>query len=143
VSAALPVPGIGQAVAGFVSLTLRTAESKLIYRLATILALVSSGFAYCVFLLVWLAVYRENPNPGPIGRETMTAYLVAAFMVNAVLTLSLELRFIQRVRMGLVAIDLIRPVGFVVLQLAQGAGDALVIRDRKGFHIIVLTNVES
>lgn len=125
-SAALPVPSASQLVSGFTQLALRTAESKLTYRLATVLSLIASGLAYCVYLLVWLAVYRENPNPGPLGQGAMTAYLVAAFMVNAILTLSLEFRFIQRVRMGLVGIDLLRPLGFLPFQMAQGVGDALV-----------------
>jgi ABC-2 type transport system permease protein len=126
VTSALPVPSLSQWLAGFAALAARTAEAKLTYRLATILSIVTSGFAYCVFLLVWLAVYRENPNPGPIDRTTMMAYLVAAFVVNAVLNLSLEFRFIQRVRMGLVGIDLLRPIGFLPFQMAQGVGDALV-----------------
>jgi len=124
--AALPVPSVWQLVAGFTALALRTAESKLTYRLATVLSLIASGLAYCVYLLVWLAVYRENPNPGPLGQQAMTAYLVTAFIVNAILTLSLEFRFIQRVRMGLVGIDLLRPLGFLPFQIAQGVGDALV-----------------
>jgi ABC-2 type transport system permease protein len=67
-----------------------------------------------------------NPNPGPVPVGTMKAYLVAAFIVNSVLTLTLEMRFMQRVRMGLVAIDLLRPLGFMPFQMAQGVGDALV-----------------
>jgi ABC-2 type transport system permease protein len=126
VSAALPLPTLGQNVAGFVSLALKTAASKLTYRFATIISLVASGFAYCVFLLVWMEVYRVNPNPGPVSEGTMKAYLVAAFVANSILTLTLEMRFMQRVRMGLVVSDLLRPLGFLPFQMAQGVGDALV-----------------
>jgi ABC-2 type transport system permease protein len=42
------------------------------------------------------------------------------------LILTVETRFMQRVRMGLVAIDLLRPLGFLGFQLAQAAGDLLV-----------------
>jgi ABC-2 type transport system permease protein len=125
-SDALPLPTFGQSAAGFVSLALKTAGSKLVYRFATIISLIASGFAYCVFLLVWMEVYRVNPNPGPVSEDTMKAYLVAAFVVNAILTLTLEMRFMQRVRMGLVVSDLLRPLGFLPFQMAQGVGDALV-----------------
>jgi ABC-2 type transport system permease protein len=125
-SAALPLPTFAQNAAGFVSLALKTAGSKLVYRLATLISLTASGFAYCVFLLVWMEVYRVNPNPGPMSEGTMKAYLVAAFVVNAILTLTLEMRFMQRVRMGLVVSDLLRPLGFLPFQMAQGVGDALV-----------------
>jgi ABC-2 type transport system permease protein len=123
---ALPLPTFGQNAAGFVALALKTAGSKLVYRFATLISLVASGFAYCVFLLVWMEVYRVNPNPGPVSEDAMKAYLVAAFIVNATLTLTLEMRFMQRVRMGLVVSDLLRPLGFLPFQMAQGLGDALV-----------------
>lgn len=123
---ALPLPTFGQSAAGFAALARKTALSKLIYRFATIISLIASGFAYCVFLLVWMEVYRVNPNPGPVSEGTMKAYLVSAFIVNSILTLSLEFRFMQRVRMGLVVGDLLRPLGFMPFQMAQGLGDALV-----------------
>lgn len=125
-SAALPLPTFGQSAAGFTALALKTAASKLTYRFATIISLIASGFAYCVFLLVWIEVYRVNPNPGPVSEATMKAYLVSAFIVNSILTLALEFRFMQRVRMGLVVGDLLRPLGFLPFQMAQGVGDALV-----------------
>jgi ABC-2 type transport system permease protein len=125
-SAALPLPTFGQSAAGFAVLALKTAASKLTYRFATLISLIASGFAYCVFLLVWMEVYRVNPNPGPLSVTTMKAYLVSAFIVNSILTLSLEFRFMQRVRMGLVVGDLLRPLGFLPFQMAQGLGDALV-----------------
>jgi ABC-2 type transport system permease protein len=119
-------PSLGQQLVTFAVLADKTARSKLTYRLSTLLSLIASGFAYCVFLLVWLEVYRENPQQGPISRDQMLAYLVVAFLVNSIVTLSLEFRFMQRVRMGLVTADLLRPLGFMPFQLAQGVGDGIV-----------------
>jgi len=126
VSSELRLPSFGQQALAFAVLAEKTARSKLTYRLSTLLSLVSNGFAYCVFLLVWLQVYRENPQPGAVSRDQMLSYLVVAFLVNSVVTLSLEFRFMQRVRMGLVTSDLLRPLGFLPFQMAQGVGDALV-----------------
>jgi ABC-2 type transport system permease protein len=123
---ALPYPTLRQSLLGFCVLAQKTAETKLTYRLATVVSLVSSALAYGIFLLVWREVYRNNPRPGPLSREQMMAYLVLAFVTNAILTIAVETRFLQRVRMGLVAGDLIRPLGFVFFQLAQAAGDVLV-----------------
>ena len=125
-SVLLKTPSFGQMLRGFVALAQKTAATKLIYRLATLLTLLSSALGYSVVLLVWLEVYRENPAPGPLARDAMLAYLVTAFLVNCVLTLSLEFRFMQRVRMGLIAVDLLRPLGFLAFQLAQGVGDVLI-----------------
>jgi ABC-2 type transport system permease protein len=122
----LRTPTFAQSVRGFAVLAEKTAATKLTYRFATFLTLLASALGYSVVLLVWLEVYRENPAPGPIGRDAMLAYLVTAFLVNCVLTLSLEFRFMQRVRMGLIAVDLLRPLGFLAFQLAQGVGDALI-----------------
>ncbi len=122
----LPYPTLRQSLLGFCVLAQKTAQAKLTYRLATLVSLVSSAFAYGIFLLVWREVYRHNPRPGPLSREQMMAYLVLAFVTNAILTIAVEMRFLQRVRMGLVAGDLIRPLGFVFFQLAQAAGDVLV-----------------
>lgn len=119
-------PTFAQQLVTFALLADKTARSKLTYRLSTLLSLVASGFAYCVFLLVWLEVYRENPHQGAISRDQMLSYLVVAFLVNSIVTLTLEFRFMQRVRMGLITADLLRPIGFMPFQLAQGVGDALV-----------------
>lgn len=119
-------PGLGQSLAGFCVLAQKTAQTKLTYRLAMLVSLLASVLAYGVFLLVWREVYRQNPRPGPLSRDQMMAYLVIAFVVNAILTISVEFRFLQRVRMGLVVGDLLRPLGFVFFQMAQATGDVLV-----------------
>jgi ABC-2 type transport system permease protein len=123
---ALAYPTFRQSLLGFCVLAQKTAQTKLTYRLATVLSLLSGALAYGVFLLVWREVYRANPRPGPLSREQMMAYLVVAFVVNSILAIAVEMRFLQRVRMGLVAGDLIRPLGFVFFQMAQAAGDVLV-----------------
>jgi ABC-type uncharacterized transport system permease subunit len=71
-------------------------------------------------------VYRENPKPGPLELSAKLAYLVTAFIANEVLTVAVEFRVFQRVRMGLIAQDVIRPLGFVAFQMAQAVGDVLV-----------------
>jgi ABC-2 type transport system permease protein len=119
-------PTVAQTFACFWALAQKTAQTKLTYRLATVVSLMSSVIAYGVFLLVWREIYRQNPRPGPFSRDQMLAYLVVAFLVNAILTIAVELRFLQRVRLGLIACDLVRPLGFVFFQLAQATGDALV-----------------
>lgn len=130
VAAALPaslrVATFSQYVASFFVLAEKTAKTRLTYRLSTVLALLASGIAYSVILLVWLRVYRENPNPGPLPLSKMLAYLVTAFVTSEVLTLGTDWRVLQRVRMGLIATDVIRPLGFVTFQMAQAVGDLCV-----------------
>lgn len=122
----LPRPTARQVAHGFVVLAQKTAQTKLTYRLSTFVSLLASVASYGVFLLVWLAIYRENPRPGPLSRDEMLAYLIVAFLVNSLLVMSVELRFGQRLRMGLITGDLLRPIGFLLFQLAQATGDLLV-----------------
>jgi ABC-2 type transport system permease protein len=123
---ALRVASFAQRVDGFLVLAEKTARARLTYRLSALLALLASAIAYSVVLLVWLEVYRRNPNPGPLPLAKMLAYLVSAFVASEVLTLAVDWRVLQRVRMGLIATDVIRPLGFVTFQMAQAVGDLLV-----------------
>jgi ABC-2 type transport system permease protein len=123
---ALRHPRLRDAFWGFVALADKTARAKLTYRFSTLMAFVANGVGYAVFLLVWLEVYRENPRGAALPRRVMIPYLVAAFVLNSVLTLSVELRFMQRLRQGLITVDLIRPMGFLGVQMAQAVGDVVV-----------------
>lgn len=125
-AAALRVLTFSERAASFAILAEKTARTRLIYRGATLLSLLANGIAYSVIVLVWLAVYRENPNPGPLALPAMLAYLVAAFVTSEVMALNVDWRVLQRVRMGLIATDVIRPLGFVTFQMAQAVGDILV-----------------
>jgi ABC-type uncharacterized transport system permease subunit len=97
---ALAAPTFRQSLAGFLVLAQKTAQTKLTYRLATLITLLSSGFAYCVFLLVWQEVYRHDPHAGPLSREQMMAYLVMAFLVNSALIMNVETRFLHACAWG-------------------------------------------
>ena len=124
--APLRVATFSQRAAGFALLAEKTARTRLAYRLSAVLALTASALAYSVVVMVWLAVYRENPKPGPLSLQAMLAYLVTAFVTGEALTLAVDWRVLQRVRMGLIATDVIRPLGFVTFQMAQAVGDLLV-----------------
>jgi ABC-2 type transport system permease protein len=124
--ASLRVSTFSQQVTSFCVLAEKTAKTRLTYRLSTLLALLASGVAYSVILLVWLRVYRENPTPGPLPLARMLAYLVTAFVASEVTTLAVDWRVLQRVRMGLIATDVIRPLSFVTFQMAQAVGDLVV-----------------
>jgi ABC-2 type transport system permease protein len=126
VAPALRVATFSQRAVAFAVLAEKTARTRLTYRLSTLLALLASGVAYSVILLVWLEVYRRNPNPGPLPLPKMLAYLVTAFVTSEIMSLAVDFRVLLRVRMGLIATDVIRPLGFVTFQMAQAVGDLFV-----------------
>ena len=120
------VTTFSQKVAGFAVLAEKTARSGMTYRMAILFQLLGSGLAYSVVILVWLQIYRENPTPGPLPLGSMLAYLVTAFVASGVLDIDTEWRVFQRVRLGVIAIDVVRPLGFVTFQMAQAMGDVFV-----------------
>jgi ABC-2 type transport system permease protein len=126
VTGALRVTTFSQKAEAFLVLAEKTARSNLTYRLSILLALLASVISYSVVLLVWLEVYRRNPSPLPLPLAKMLAYLVTAFVTSQVLSVAVDWRVLQRVRMGLIATDVIRPLGFVTFQMAQAVGDVLV-----------------
>lgn len=119
----LRVPTLRLGLLGFYALFEKTLRMKFAYRMATVTALLTSLLGQAVFLLIWSAVYRERP-PTALAESRLMGYLIVALAFNAVFSLSVEFRFGQRLRQGLIATDLIRPLGFLPFQMAQAAGDA-------------------
>lgn len=111
---------------GFCILIRATVGAKLEYRVSTLLSLLASSLGYGVFLLVWAEVYRWNPDATALPRNGMFAYLITAIVLNATLTLAVETRVTDRLRLGLVATDLLRPLPFIGYQLAQALADVVV-----------------
>ena len=122
----LPSPSLAHTLHGFVALAEKTARTKLTYRLSTLIAFLSHGLGYAVFLLIWLEVYRAAPHARAMPRQVLIAYLTLGFMLNSVLNLTVEARFGLRLRQGLITADLLRPLGFLPQQLAQAMGDVIV-----------------
>jgi ABC-2 type transport system permease protein len=114
----------GQTVA-FVALAIATARARLAYKGSALMAAASSAFGFCIFILVWSAVYRDNSAHSGVRYEDLLPYLVVALSANTAQTLNVEARFGVRLRLGVVVHDLLRPMGFLAFQLGQAVGDLL------------------
>jgi ABC-2 type transport system permease protein len=117
------VPSIASQALGFAVLAEKTLRAKFAYRMSMLIGLFANLLGYIVFFLVWSAVYRVGGGALVPG-AALFPYLALAFVLNFALTLNVEVRFGQRLRQGLVASDLLRPMGFMPFQLAQAVGDA-------------------
>jgi ABC-2 type transport system permease protein len=103
-----------------------TVRSKLAFGLRTMTALVTANLlGYSIFMLVWLEVIRGQPG-APGAEPFLRGYLLAALGLNTALNLSVETRCWQRISRGLISVELLRPIGFQVNQLAQAVGDVVV-----------------
>ncbi len=112
-------------VRGYLSLLNRSLRANFAYRATTVMGLVTAALSYAITIMVWRRVYAENPGNLAVPREDMYAYLALAFCLNYAVSINVEMRIGQRIRMGLVATDLLKPVDFQVAQGFQSLADAL------------------
>ena len=116
-------PGLIENLRSLLVLAEKTLRARLAYRAAVLVELAEHAAAYGIFLIVWVEVYRANPDSMLVSKAVMMPYLVVAFLINFALSMDVEHRFITRLRMGLVTSDLIRPLGYLGFQAGQGLGD--------------------
>ena len=104
------------------ALFLRSMRASFTYKPALVMSLVGYAFAFLIPMLVWRHVYAEKPHQALSG-EQLFPYLIIAGCVNFCLAANVEARISHRIRMGLIATDLLRPVDFQLAQLAQALSD--------------------
>ena len=108
----------------YLSLFVRALKANFAYRASTVTSLITAVFMYAVPLLVWRQVYAQNPNIA-ISKAKMFPYLLLACCVNYALGMSVEFRIGQRIRSGLIATDLLKPIDFQLSQGIQSVSDGL------------------
>ena len=107
------------------ALFMRAVRASFSYKPALLMSLVSTGFAYAIPMLVWSHIYGENGAKPALPAESLFPYLLIAGCLNFTFAMNVEWRIGQRIRMGLIATDLLRPVDFQLAQLAQALSDGL------------------
>ncbi len=108
------------------ALFVRAVRTSFAYKPALVLGMLTAGLGYVVPLLVWRHVYATRASPLAVPASQLFPYLLMAASLNFVSNMSVESRVGQRIRLGLVAIDLLRPVDFQLTQLAQALSDVLL-----------------
>jgi ABC-2 type transport system permease protein len=107
------------------ALFVRSARTAFAYRPALMLSMLTVAISSTVPLLVWRHVYSVNAPPA-VPASLLFPYLVMAACLNFAFFMGVESRVGQRIRMGLVATDLLKPVDFQLLQLTQALADLLM-----------------
>ena len=107
------------------ALFLRAVRASFAYKPALLLSMVSSGFSYAIPMLVWRHIYAASTRPLAISAQALFPYLLIAGCLNFAFAMNVEGRIAHRIRLGLIATDLLRPVDFQMSQLAQALSDGL------------------
>jgi ABC-2 type transport system permease protein len=105
------------------ALFLRAARTSFAYKPALVLSMLVSSVGYAVPLLVWRHVYHSRTEPLAVPASQLFPYLLLAALLQFVFFMGVESRVGQRIRLGLIATDLLRPVDFQLTQLSQALAD--------------------
>ncbi|HVJ21148.1 MAG TPA: ABC-2 family transporter protein [Polyangiaceae bacterium] len=109
----------------------RAVRVNFAYTSALPMTLIGVGFSTVIPMLIWRHVYQVNPRALPLPPDELFSYLLVAGCLNYVSMMNVEGRIGQRIRLGLIAIDLLRPVDFQLGQVTQALADAL-------FNVLVM-----
>ena len=112
-------------VATLRALFLRAVRASFAYKPALFISMLSAGVAYAIPMLVWRHIYAAHQQHQALPAEQLFPYLLIAGCLNFGFAMNVEGRIGQRIRMGLIATDLLRPVDFQMAQLAQGLSDGV------------------
>jgi len=108
------------------ALFVRSARTSFAYKPAMLLGMLTVSIAYLVPMLVWRHVYAARGDTLAVPASRLFPYLLLAASLNFCFFLGVETRVGQRIRMGLIATDLLRPVDFQLTQLSQAMADVLL-----------------
>ena len=112
-------------LASYLSYLNRALKANFAYKSSTFLGLFTGALTYGVTVLVWRHVYAQGGPARALSANEMFAYLALAFCLNYALTINIDQRVGQRIRLGLIATDLLKPLDFQLAQAVQALSDSL------------------
>ncbi len=110
---------------GYLTYLNRALKANFAYKASTLIGLFTAALTYGVTVLVWNHVYSQNGSSLSLPRREMFAYLALAFCLNYALSINIDQRVGQRIRLGLIATDLLKPLDFQLSQAVQALSDSL------------------
>lgn len=117
---------LGDELRSYGALFVRSARANFAYRQSLLPSMLSAGLAYAVPVLVWRHVYATNPGGLGVPAREMFPYLLLAGCLNFALGMNVENRVGQRIRTGMIATDLLKPVDLQLAQASQALSDGVL-----------------
>lgn len=94
------------------------------YRMFTYLGVLQVFLQLLLLRAVWQAVYGDRDSVEGVPIETMVTYLTVVGLINFIIYPGIASEIGRRIEQGQVAVDMVRPVGFVRQMLALELGDS-------------------
>ncbi len=126
-----------ESLGGYLAYLNRALKANFAYKATTVLGLFTSALAYGTSVLIWNHVYTQKGSSLAMPRQEMFAYLALAFCLNYALTINIDQRVGNRIRLGLIATDLLKPLDFQLSQAMQALSDC-IFNSFVGLTILVL-----
>jgi ABC-2 type transport system permease protein len=108
------------------ALAIAAIQRAIAYRGTTLLSLLSGLVWVAMLYYLWRTVYADRPRLGNFDWGQMRTYILVSYAVGALISFSSAARILSVVRSGDIAMELLRPVDYLLLQLAQSFGSALI-----------------
>ncbi|MFG2041314.1 ABC transporter permease [Dactylosporangium sp. NPDC048998] len=105
----------------YLALARISAKNALRYRLTFVLSLFAVLFQFVAMMAVWHELLAGRSMNGYTW-EQMRAYLLVAFASGALAGLFVDMRMAHRIRSGLVALDILKPVRYQEARFAEMLG---------------------
>lgn len=99
-----------------------TLQADFAYAKSMYISLFTTIVSYAVIFLIWGFVLKTRGSVGGYSPTEFISYLVLAAWLSASLSTRAELEMMDRIRMGLVATDLLKPVGFQPMLFSRSCG---------------------
>lgn len=117
--------GAGGRLRPYRSLARTTARSLLAHRLNFLLGLFAVLFQLLAMLSIWAVLLRSGASVAGFSWPEMKAYLLIAYVTGSLLSFN-AFRLADRIRDGMISVDLTKPVDFQRARFAEAVGGAAV-----------------
>lgn len=94
------------------------------YKMFTYLGVLQVFLQLIMLRAIWQAVYGDRDAVDGVPIETMITYLTVVGLINFIIYPGIAMEIARRIEQGQVAVDMVRPVGFVRQMLALELGDS-------------------
>lgn len=115
-----------QAHPPYVTLALIALQRAVAYRMTLFFNLATGLIWVIVLYYLWRTVYASTTEMGNFDWQAMRTYIVVSYAVNSLLSYGSVSRMAWYVRTGQVATELLRPLDYLLTQLAQSVGAAII-----------------
>lgn len=122
--AAHETPAYKPPLRAYRALSLTAFKSVLAYRFQFFMGILGSAFLLLTMLYLWRTILANGAQAG-FSWPQMKAYLLVAFVANSVVSFYTDWRMAIRIRDGLVAIDLTKPIDYQRARFAEALGFAV------------------